>query len=329
MTIPQTVCVTLFDGQPTAPPTTPQGRLTLVSDTPVMTSSQSAATTIYYSPYSGNQVLINGGAGSMLSVPFTELSNITTNSSTGNAGPAAVAANSNYDLFVWLDDGTVRLTRGPAWSSDTARGTGAGTTELQRVVGIWTNKAAITNGPGVNLGVYLGTVRSNGSSQIDFIYGGIGSGGTAASLGVWNTYNRVDVRGLVGDSTNSWTYSTATWRAANNSANMRVSFVVGLQEDFFQADYSVITTCPNGADHAAAIGYDSTTAMSGRAIHSLVLPGGVGQPWGTFNAQPLGFHYMQAIEQDTSGAASGTLTWYGTNGSAGVYQNGLTYVGRF
>ncbi len=140
-----------------------------------MTSDQSGKTTIYYTPYNGNQVVIYDWM-NMLSTSFSELSNITTNSSTGNAGPAAVAANSNYDLFVWNNSGTVMLTRGPAWSSDAARGTGAGTTELQCINGILTNKVAITNGPGANLGTYVGTVRSDGSSQINWLLGGVSAG---------------------------------------------------------------------------------------------------------------------------------------------------------
>ena len=99
------------------------------------------------------------------------ISDVTTTKS-----PAAATTNSNYDLFVWNDGGTYRCTRGPAWSSDTARGTGAGTTELQLLNGILTNKNAITNGPAANKGTYVGTVRTNGSSQVDFQLAGMGTG---------------------------------------------------------------------------------------------------------------------------------------------------------
>ena len=143
----------------------PQGRLTLVTATPVMTSNQTGKTTLYYTPYRGATIPIYDGS-KWTHMVFSELSNITTNSSTGNAGPAAVTTNSNYDLFVWNNSGTLTLTRGPAWSSDTSRGTGAGTTQLTMVNGIWTNTVAITNGPGAGLGTYVGTVRSDGSSQI-------------------------------------------------------------------------------------------------------------------------------------------------------------------
>ena len=123
----QTCSFTCINGQPTQPAGPPQGRLTLVTATSVMTSDQSGKTTIYYTPYNGDLVPIYNGT-TLLATPFTELSNVTTESSTGNAGPAAVANNSNYDLFVWNNGSTVTLTRGPPWTSDTSRGSGVGTT---------------------------------------------------------------------------------------------------------------------------------------------------------------------------------------------------------
>ena len=146
--------------------TAPQGRLTLQAATPVMTTTQSAKTTIFYTPYVGDQIgLYNGTA--MVPTTFTELNNVTTASSTGKAGPAAVAASSVYDLFVWSNAGTPTLTRGPAWTNDTTRSAG---TALVRVAGIYLNNAAITNGPAASRGTYVGTVRSNASAQIDWIF---------------------------------------------------------------------------------------------------------------------------------------------------------------
>jgi hypothetical protein len=299
-----------------------QGRLTLATGTPVMTGAQTGKTVIYYTPYVGNQMPVTTNGTSFTATTFSELSNITTASSSGNAGPAAVAANSNYDLFVWSNSGTLTLTRGPAWTSDTARGTGAGTSELQRVAGIWTNKNAMTNGPGANLGTYVGTVRSNGSSTIDWQPGGVAAGGTAAVLGVWNTFNRLGAKGFVGDSTASWNYTTATVRPANNSTAMRVSYVQGLQEDFFDADYVIGGT--NGAPQNAGICYDSTSAFSGRVAYIQAVTTAAYMPIpGAHAAQDLGFHFMQACEYS---AASGTSTWFSTGG---VGQYGMRYSGMF
>lgn len=301
---------------------TPQGRLCLQTAEPVPGSTaRTGKTVIYYALYEGNQVPIYDGSSAFVSTTFTELQNDLTQSSTNKAGPAAATTNSNYDLFVWSDSGTIRLTRGPLWTSDTARGTGAGTTELERKLGIWTNKVAITNGPGANLGTYVGTIRTDGSSQANWQPGGAAAGGTAALLNVWNAYNRVSVSGVVSDTTTSWNYTTFTWRSADNSAANRVSFIIGLQEDFISACYQVGALNSSGNSFNAGIGYDSTTAPSGvtGAGNSTVQT----EIMARCRQQPLGFHYFQALEVS---AAVGTSTWYGVFNAQVA---GLDYSGRF
>ena len=44
--------------------------------------------------------------------------------------------------------------------------------------------------------------------------GGAAVGGTPAQLGLWNTYNRVGVKGYVLDTTVSYTYNSSTVRPA-------------------------------------------------------------------------------------------------------------------
>ena len=391
----------------------PQGRLTLTTATPVLTGTVSGASTLFYALYNGNQVPIYDGASAFAMTTFAELSNVLANSSTGKAGPSAAGPYQCFDLFVWNDSGTVRLTRGPKWINTgtftvtiatpavvtktghglytgatwrasttgalptglaaatdyfvtkidadtfklstsmanllagtyiatsgsqsgthtgenytTARGTGAGTSELQRLNGLWTNKAAISNGPGANLGTYVGTVYTNGSSQVDWNTGGVGAGGTAAVLGVWNAYNRVVVRGFVADSTDGWNYSTATIRPANNSLTHRVSFVQGLQEDFFGAEYvASFQNSANSSGAVAGVGYDSISAFSGIfpiAVNPVSAVSGIIPTAGQCVAQGLGLHFMQALEYSI---ASGTTSWFGDNG--GGMQSGTAYSGRF
>jgi hypothetical protein len=304
---------------------TPQGRLTLASGTPVMTASQASATTIYYTPYNGNQIPLYDGTSSFAATPFGELTNNTTQSSTGSAGPAAVAANKNYDLFVWSNAGVATLTRGAAWNSDTLR---SATTEnnLTRVNGVWVNLNAIANGPAANRGTYVGTVRSDGSSQINWVFGAVAANGTAALLGVWNMYNRVRVRGFIGDTTDTWNYTTATWRAANASNTMRVSYVKGMQEDYTWANYTAMASNASGAQTFVGIGFDSTSAVSGRVICGLAQAGATNLAGsGEYADNSLGFHFLQAIEQSQ---ANGTTSWTGDNAGA-VIQSGLTYDGQF
>ena len=216
----------------TAPSSIPQGRLTLQTATPVMITTQAAKTTIYYTPYTGMLVPIYNGTVFTMTSIGAELSQTTTDTT---KSPAAVAANSNYDLFVWSDTGgTMRCTRGPAWTSATARSAG---TALVMVNGIWLNNAAITNGPAASRGTYVGTVRSNASSQIDWTYGTVAAGGGAGVFGVWNAYNRRLVISQSSNSVDNWTYNSTTVRAANASTTFRHSFVCGLAEDAFEAEY--------------------------------------------------------------------------------------------
>ena len=72
----------------------------------------------------------------------------------------------------------------------TVRGTAA---DLVIVNGIKLNSASITNGPAASRGTWLGTIKTNASSQLDFIFGASASGGTAAYFGVYNAYNRVSM----------------------------------------------------------------------------------------------------------------------------------------
>ena len=304
-------------------PSSPQGRLTLTSGAPVLTATVSGATTVYYAPYTGQYVPLYNGSTWEMTDAGGELSQATTDSA---KSPAGCAANSNYDLFVWSDSGTIRCTRGPAWTSSTARGTGAGTTELERVNGVSVNKVAITNGPAANRGTYVGTIRTNGSSQVDWIYGASATGGTAGFLGVWNMYNRVDVATTVTDSTDTWSYNSSTIRAANASTTNRVSFVCGLAEDHFYASYNS-PGVNNGAGTAAGIvgiGYDVTNAFSGRwtwggfGAASLFSAAG-----GEYMASALGFHFVQACE---SAGNTNTYNFYGDNGSgAGTPLGGLLF----
>jgi hypothetical protein len=278
-------------------PVSPQGRLTLASGTPVMTSDQAAKTTVYYTPYLGQFVPIYDGTRFIATDTGGELSQATTDTT---KSPAAVAANSNYDIFACNDGGTMRATRGPAWTSDTARGTGAGTTELQRLNGIWTNKNAVTNGPAANRGTYVGTVRSNASAQIDFLLGGTASGGSAAMIGVWNAYNRRQVKAAVIDSA-SYTYSTATWRAAHNSNANRISAVFGLSEDAVAASVSLtVLVQATNATAYVGIALDSTSAQPAHFNIKFFAASTLCEDpvLATYEDYPgLGFHYLQCMEK--------------------------------
>lgn len=237
----------------------PCGRLTVSTGIPVVTSTVTGATGIFYTPYVGNIIPIYDGS-NMIPTVFTELFN-TFSDATKN--PAATAASSVYDLFVWNDAGTIRLGRGPVWTNDTTRSAG---TALTRTNGLLLNSISITNGPAANRGTYVGTLRTNGSNTLDFTYGGTASGGTAAFFGYWNMYNRVEIGTDVQDSGTGYTYTTATIRQARASAGNQVTFVQGLQEDSVWASFMsrITTTATASATANIGMAINNTAAFSGQ-----------------------------------------------------------------
>ena len=290
----------------------PGGRLTLETAVPVSTSDQSGKTTVYYTPYKHNGVQLYDGSG-WISYTFTELSQATTDNT---KSPAAVANSSNYDIFVWNDSGTLRATRGPAWTSGTGRGTGATTTELEMFEGRYVNKIAITNGPAARRGLYVGTIRSNASAQIN---------DTLALRHVWNNYNRVFRPMRVLEGTNTWTYNTAAWRYANNSAANRLDFLLGLSEDEVKAVAVANASNSAGATNVfTAIGLDSSTApttgnmfASDTSSAAGVLVAGTAV-WNGFPG--IGSHFLAWLENGNG--VGGTQTWYGDNGGTTI-QTGI------
>lgn len=292
---------------------TPQGRLTLQTGVPVMTTTQSAKTTIFYTPYVGNQFPLYDGT-NMVAVPFTEISVATTDTT---KSPAAIGVGKVNDWFVWNDSGTIRLSHGPDWTNNTTRSAG---TALVMVNGILLNSVSITNGPAASRGTFVGTTLSDASSQLDWIFGTIAAGGGAAFFGVWNTYNRRPVETIVSDSTDSWTYS-GVFRAANASSAMRATYVTGQSEDAFSATYFMMASGTAGNSALGGIGFDVTNALSGISAANagttfMTVPG-------TFAATTsLGAHFMQAIESCT-----GTGTFFGDAGVPASFQSGLTFRG--
>lgn len=306
----------------------PQGRLSLTTGVPVMTSTVSGATTVYYVAYGGGRLVPVYDGTNMAPQAICAANTIGACQLTITLG-TAWAATSNFDVFVGVDSGTVRGCTGPVWTSSTARGTGAGTTQLTTINGISVNAFSLTcqynNTTTFTCAqyqcTYVGTFRTTGSTgTTEFVYGASAVGGTAGSHLVWNAYNRLLVRGNVFNSSTSWVYTTATYQAVNGSSTMRVSFIYGLTEDIAQADYTSFSTNASPAAGSGAVGYDSTTTLCGIAppigmTNSSVAVSGTASCIQT----PLGLHFMQALEQ---GGGSGTTTWYGATGN---FVAGMSY----
>ncbi|MGH8526395.1 MAG: hypothetical protein ACREXY_19965, partial [Gammaproteobacteria bacterium] len=277
--------------------TEPGGRLSLATGDPVTLSDITGATIVYYVPYKHDKIPLYDGSAWASHTIATELSQTTADTT---KSPAAVANNSNYDLFIWLDSATLRLSRGPPWSSDTSRGTGVGTTELERVNGRYVNKVSISNGPGAQRGLYVGTVRSDGSAQIN---------DTAAKRHVWNNCNRVLRLMYVFEATDSWNYTTATLRQANGSTANQLDFVLGLTEDCVRARVHAFARNTAGNALQVGVGLDSTSAKAAGSTSGSVPAGAANNVSLTaeYSGVPAnGRHFLAWLEFST---ASGTTLW--------------------
>lgn len=301
----------------TESPQVPGGRITLATATPVMVSDQAAKTTIYYSPYITATVPIYNGS-TWTNTAFTELSVATTDTA---KSPAAIGASKVNDWFVWSDSGTLRVGHGPDWTNDTTRSAG---TALTLVNGIYLNNASITNGPAASRGTYVGTTRSNASSQLDWILGGDANDGSPASLFVWNMYNRVNIGKVIRDTRSSHSYTTAAYQGINATTGMRLNMVTGLNEENVTTTFTLIaTTSSASVALAGGIGLDSTSTNIGTAGYTLLSVGSGNlisstSLWsGTIG---LGVHYVAALEYGAAGT-----TQYGLSAPA---QSGMTYQTR-
>ncbi|MGH2375683.1 MAG: hypothetical protein ACRDIC_19710 [bacterium] len=289
------------------------GRLTLETLVAVSASNQLAKTSVFYTPYTGERVSIFNGT-KWLTFVFSEITLVL------DPDPVHTGfhqSGKNFDLFVANDAGTRRLGTGPAWSSDTARGTGAGTTELERKNGIWTNKVSMSLRWGsasgntitvtANQGTYVGTMRASANGQCEDSF---------ANRFVWNAYNRVKRAMRVFDATDSWTYSTAAFRQKNGSTANQLQMVRGLNEDSVSAVNQSIASSSTATLRSVrtGIGLDSTTAF---AVGSAAAQANVSDT--ILNTSPsfyedlpgLGSHFLAALE---FGAGTDTQTWAGDSG---------------
>lgn len=288
---------------------TPQGRLTLVTATPVLVSDQTAKTTIYYTPYIGNLIPIYNGT-YFLIMPFAELS-IALDNASGHTGYQQSAK--NFDLFVYNDAGTLRLGTGPAWSSATSRGTGAGTTQLTQTNGIWVNTVTIalrfgsssgnTTSVSASQATYVGTMYATADGQTGVaLKPAAAAGGSNNIIGLWNAYNRVKASAISRDSTTTWTYGTATFRAMDGSNSNRISLIDGLGQTPIKTHVQCsISSATAGLQIAIGTNLNSTSAQP--AVLGLVQ-----SPTATLANNyemlaadesfypSLGFNFYQAIE---------------------------------
>lgn len=270
----------------------PQGRCTLTTAVPVTTADVTAATTLYYALYGGNQITLYDGSERWVQMSFAQLS-------------IAVPATTNqmYDVFVDYTAGVPAL-EVVAWTNDTTRATALATQN----------------------GVYVQTSDTDSLYVCSFRTTGV-SGQTEDSFAkrfVWNYYNRVPRAVRVIEATDTWTYSDATVRQANGSTANQVAVVVGVAEVPITLRLLVAATDGlAGTNLLVQIGYDSTTAGVANQLKGFgatYVANLYQQLVATLVHYPaVGYHIYTWLEYSDG---TNTTTWYGDNGGTAI-QSGL------
>jgi len=271
-----------------------EGRLTTEPGVPLSTSDRSNQTTIYFTPYMGNNIALFNGTNWVVTA-FTELSLVLSGLTSGQ----------NHDIFIYNNAGTVTIDTPTAWTDSVTRATA-----LVAQDGVWVKSGATTRR-------YVGTIRATSTTQTQ---------DTLAQRFVWNYQNRLTKKLQVLEATNSWTYVTNGWRSANTSVNNRVEFVLGQSDVLVEA--RVFNQIQAGAGtvnyYANGVGLDTTTNVSSQVRGSGAAVNIINQVWSDYKDYPgLGYHFLQWVERSNGSS----VTVYGDNGDATSYQGGL--LGEF
>lgn len=270
-------------------------RLTPTTATPVVASNVTNATSIYLTPYLHNLISLYDGAAAWETLASAEIT----------ISLSGLTADTNYDVFVYNNAGTVTVDTLTAWTNATTRATA-----LVRQDGRWVKSGATTRR-------YVGTIRISAvTGELDWIPMPSAAQG---SLSIWNMQNRVLIPFRVFDPVDSYSYGTATWRQANANTNNQMNVVVGLAESLMDITLNVIAV-PVTSNAAAAIGEDSTTARATENTGIIVsfLQGGNATSFAKI--VPVGYHYYAWLEIGNGGA----VTWFGDLGTPDVGQSGMT-----
>lgn len=293
----------------------PLGYLTPTSGTPVIASDVLSSAAIYYTQFMGNTVPVYSGT-VFEAQTFNEL--VLTLA-------AQHAANTIYDVFAFMNSGVLTLATGPAWAASGAgagsRGTGAGTTQISRLNGIWVNTVSMTGRNGAstytinaNRGTFLGSIfidATPGAVTCNRNYG------QSRKWGVSNAYNRVPTYLKAGSGTASWVYATNTLRPSNNDTANSLTIFNCLPEEVAAAEFEQIPYGNSaGSTPLIVIGYNSTTVGSG-TVGRATCPGNGAAFSASLKAElmvapTLGINVLTCLETETNAGSAGSTTFQGT-----------------
>jgi hypothetical protein len=260
---------------------TPGGRLTLTTAVPVTTADVTAATNVFYTPYTSNALMLWDGS---RWVP-TVFSQLTLALGTTTSGKP-------HDVFCFLTAGAATLEK-LIWTNDTTRAT-----DISLQDGRYCKTGDKTR-------LYLGTFYTTSTTATE---------DSKAKRFLWNMYNRRLRTMEVLEATASWAYSTATPRQANASTANQLDYVCGLAEDNVSANITINQVNNSTATARlvfAAVGVDQLAAGSGGTEFGNCTSAVPANPAARYIGIPgVGRHYLAWLEV---GGGTDTQTWSSGN----------------
>jgi hypothetical protein len=248
-------------------------RLSLSATLPVSSADILAATTLYCHPYGGNEVELYTGSAWETLVMSSVLS---------IAVP--VTTNTNYDVFIYNNSGTLTLEL-TAWANDLGRASTL----------VWQNGIRLKNGALTRR--YVGTIRTDGmGGQCE---------DSAKRRFVFNAYNKTFRTLRYAVYLDGHTY-VGGWRPWNNNTAVRAEIVLGEASDLpiFSSAYIYASA---GLQSQLGLGVDSTTVSTGNSqIVSATAGSTLGVQAGVPNFLTLvaGYHYLQVLQAASGGACT-------------------------
>lgn len=229
-----------------------------------------------------------------------------------------------FDVFAFdAGGGVVAIGTGPAWATDTLRGAGSGSTELEMFFGTRVNKVSINlrtgdgSGDVVTVGArmatYLGSFLATANGQ---------ASNTRRQRLVYNAANKSLKNLRVSDPVNTWNYSLQTYVQANGNANNQVEVLFGLDDGFVDLTANTIASCSATNNYIqCAIGLDGDAPAFDGITGLLFYAGVTGMTHAHYRGNPgLGKHVLKWL---VAGTGSGTQTFYGSNFDTRVWRIGL------
>lgn len=264
-----------------------QGRLTGTTGVPITTSDVNGTTSVYYTPFEGNQCWVYDGSAAWVLRTFTEFT----------VSLAGCTASRPYDLFLYDNAGTL-ATETLIWTNGTTRGTA-----LTKQNGVWVKTGATTRR-------FVGSYYCNSSGgQTDDSYVKRFICNAAFQRG--RPLRKIDAS--VG------AYASATIRQLDNDPANKVEVLACLPG--IQVTLETVTAMSNGTANAeikVGIGEDATTSFSSSLVGGVAFRTAVSGDYGhlvsRLDTMPTeGYHYYSINES----VSTGQINYTGNNGMTG------------